>query len=504
MKKLVAFLILVVVSLAITAYVARDFVSAEILPAFRGIYRGKDVVSVEYSFSGDLGSGMKHLIDFESGKYYADLAADFPGGEYRLVCDLNPAVKQDFLNEIYKHGFFGIEERYTDGSVCGGWSLSVRFADGSYLKSNGAGASPDNIFRRFDEITNKYYGIAFIRNGAEQVGDAPSIGCEITPEGSQDSYVKLMKPVNYRWYQRTLSSVDSIEYALANGTYIFAEGVQYSVRILADGAKEIKVTSCLPNGGDASDVTVTDGRISVDTGRVYLINVTYDGGACEYALSTCIDDLSVAPDDLEIYVYGLGLRYDSRNDSAVQMRLPDQYRAQIYRILRESGVADLGKRRQDAGQGGAGSLSLVVSYGSVNYQLYVGGVMPGDDTSTYPEGGEIVDTALAVMDVVNSAPKGYYTSSAIVVDGYAHFSANIYGIGKVGKFVLIGGEDYITGRIVITNGQGFECIGSIDELTFDSDTVDSTLDVALELKAGAGDLSEIVENMQLFFVVETE
>ena len=500
MKKLVAFLALVAVSLAITAYVARDFISAEILPAFRGIYRGEDIVSIEYSSSV---SG-KHLMDFESGKYYAESYADFPGEEYRLVCDLDPTVKRDFLNAIYKHGFFDIEEEYNTGGICGGWSLWVRFADGRYLRSWGTNVSPENIFKKFDEITNKYYGIAFMKHGAEQVGDAPSIRCEITPEGSQESYTKLMKPVNYSWHQRTLSGVDSIEYALCGGTYVFTEGTRYSVRILADGEREIEVASCLPDGSDARDVTVTDGVILVDTGRVYLINISYDGGTCEYALSTCADDLSVAPDDLEIYIEGLGFRYDSRNDSAVQMRLPDQYRAQIYRILRESGVADLGKRRQDAGQGGAGSLSLAVSYGSVNYQLYVGGVMPGDDTSTYPEGGEIVDTALAVMDVVNSAPKGYYTESAIVIDGYAYFCADIYGIGKVGKFVLIGGEDYITGRIVITNGQGFECIGSIDELTFDSDTVDSKLYVALELKAGAGELSEIVENMQLFFVVETE
>lgn len=234
-------------------------------------------------------------LDFSTNQYMVGSFNPFIDenhkNNYQEFMKLDDSLVDEFINKAYKYGLFDLKEKYKNENVDdgGGWSLKIIFEDGTVKESWGSNAAPRKIFENIDYVFFDLFGEEFFGYVPRSYSTPPTLNIVLF-DGT--SMVKGISPTNYKWHNKVVDNIDNFEYALSEESHRFDNAEGYTLSIYDDymtsEIKKIVVTSYNLNGENPKQVEFIDNKLILSLNLIYIFEVDYEYGTCEYVLATVV------------------------------------------------------------------------------------------------------------------------------------------------------------------------------------------------------------------------
>lgn len=269
-------------------------------------YEGKDVSSIKY-LTVDYNGGYteESIIDFIDCQVLSRnfLPLDSYIEDYALLYEFESGAIPLFLNEVGEAGLFDLQDHYLSPAGIihgGGWTLTIDYVDGSSKTSSGDNNAPSSVFKKADYAFYNLYGDDLFGSLPSSYTNPPVIDIAFSYSIGTNSYSQGynggLSPINYTWHKLKVSDIDVFTYAIQNPIHDFDTSISYKFVLWTANYdhkfSKMIITSYDLNGNDSKDVDNSgwfkQKEYNLEFNRIYVINMTFDYGTCEYVFSTVV------------------------------------------------------------------------------------------------------------------------------------------------------------------------------------------------------------------------
>lgn len=245
--------------------------------------------------------------------------------EFETIATFTEEQEKDFLDHCYSYGLFNLKEHYKTEDVIadgGGWTLTIKYVDGTSKTSTGDNARPTKVFNACATAFYDLCGVGVVGVVPVSYYQPPIISLSFRHEYknyafSNNSLVSLGR-VNYKWNK--FGASDNDIFALSSGLKAyFLEGFDYTlVLYTANYGNYEKFKKCVLksydlNEGLANEKTVLSKKwfkqveIDLELNKIYVLELVFkDGDFVQYTFNTGASDSKIHHGEYRYDVYNEG------------------------------------------------------------------------------------------------------------------------------------------------------------------------------------------------------
>ncbi|MCM1260268.1 MAG: hypothetical protein NC182_04970 [Prevotella sp.] len=266
-----------------------------------GDYRGKAIANIEY-VTIDYGGGytQEQVVDLEKGEVRSRIYI-FEEEKPDYLVETTFAIEKvpTLMNEIHRAGLLRLKEHYpSPGGIDdgGGWTLKINYVDGSIRYSSGENHIPKSIFQKADYAFYHLYGRDLFGTLPSDVLNPPhfDIAYQYTDGKINYSQSEALSATNYIWNQSQKEGIDNIAYALSKPVVLDS---QYTWSLvlwttnLQYPFEQLEIYTYDEHGENKQQLFqtkwFTQKELPLMQHQIYIIQVKYSQGICEYAFYIC-------------------------------------------------------------------------------------------------------------------------------------------------------------------------------------------------------------------------
>ncbi len=309
MKKISAILLIAVIVFSLSSCSS----IAGVLPVRE--YNGTPLADLSYKRVDYMGGRTEtYIIDFNENTvtksthtpYYEEGQQE----SNEIIKSFSEEDERQFINKIYSYGLFGIKERYeplTEVDDGGGWSMIIRYVDGSKKESSGSNAAPRTVFNNCAIPFYDLCGERVLGNVPTTYHTPPTIDFSVLYTYkdyyfSDNGFIDFFRG-NYLWNGHESKGIDLYEKAVSGHTPQLLSEEEYKLSLSTtnynnyNGAYQ-RINKCVVMSYSI-DPDLSDGRELLSTGwfesvelpyepnRIYVVTLYFkNGDFVEYAFCT--------------------------------------------------------------------------------------------------------------------------------------------------------------------------------------------------------------------------